>query len=105
MSLLGSEEESIKWRPNDGLVSFISARSDASGYVDYPVNMFASASQVSESSQAVKKIPTRGIFHFTGMLPKTDHLRIIGLFDEDEPKNYRNSLFFNAAGLLSSLPE
>ncbi|KAJ1554405.1 hypothetical protein HK405_005163 [Cladochytrium tenue] len=87
------------WRPNDGLVPLISARSDASNsYTSYGLDITGSTSSLASTSLAY---PTKGKFNYVGAISGIDHLSITGLSDLSAGK--RNQMFLNIAGVLASL--
>ncbi|KAJ1548444.1 hypothetical protein HK405_003175, partial [Cladochytrium tenue] len=87
------------WRPNDGLVPLISARSDASdSYTSYALDITGSTSSLASTSLAY---PTKGKFNFVGSISGIDHLSITGL--SDLTAGQRNQMFLNIAGVLASL--
>ncbi|KAI9345185.1 Alpha/Beta hydrolase protein [Zopfochytrium polystomum] len=86
------------WRPNDGLVSLISARGDAvEGYVDYPLDLEGSVDAL--VTRAVNR-PVRGKFSYVGST-RDDHISSIAVLDL--VKGRKNQEFLNMAGILASL--
>ncbi|KAJ3415497.1 hypothetical protein HDV05_004699 [Chytridiales sp. JEL 0842] len=91
-TLLGNNEES--WRPNDGLVPVRSSSGDSSGFNEYNINLFASNSWVARTGGA--QVPVKGRYHRLSILERTDHFQVL--------EGIRKQMYYNLAGLVSSLP-
>ncbi|KAJ3118479.1 hypothetical protein HDU96_001298 [Phlyctochytrium bullatum] len=93
---------SADWRANDGIVPVIAATGDdAGGYVDYPLNLYASSGAVRDAAAASRQ-PVKGRFQFLQRLEGKDHLAVVAIMDL--VGGQMDQVYRNLAGLAASLP-
>ena len=94
--------DSNKWKANDGVVPVISAKGDASGYIDFPLNLGESGDNILKRNGGQVQKPVRGQFMATGVLKGTDHWKIVA--QRDPFGGMMDKMFKKIGVVLSSLP-